>query len=190
MAGVCWTLKSNGTIDAAGQDDAFNTLDEPHYAGTDVWVPSNEDPNYGCLGVATSQFPNLALAKLLGLCPAVTNPPSPITDPTPTPYNIDPAGTTRYEFIFVTTPVSVMTADMTNSNGSGIGAYYTPYRFLSDTYCNQQFPQAYRNAGGTSCQTSNEIQGYQLSLQDVNNPTDINAPNIFPLCVLQPVGLH
>lgn len=191
MAGICWTLQTNGTFDAAGQDASFNRLDEPHFNGTDVWNPSNEDPNYGCRGVATKQFPNLALESLLGLCPAAVSSPVPITDPKPTPYPIDPQGSTRYEFVFVTTPVTVMTADMTNSNNSGIGTYYTPYRFLSDTYCNEEYPSLF-NPTGTStlkCSNSNKIQGYQLSLQDVNNPTDINAPNIFPLCVLQPTGL-
>lgn len=188
MAGICWT-EQNGL---AGQDYSFNepplsnTPDEPYFGGTDVWLPSNQDPNYGCLGVATNLFPNLKLEALLGLCPAVTNPPTPIVDPTPTAYNIDPAGTTRYEFIFVTTPVSIMTADMTNSNGSGLGTYYTPYRYLSDSFCNEQYP----SKNPATCLSRNMIQGYQLSLQDVNNPTDINAPNIFPLCVLQPTGLQ
>jgi hypothetical protein len=87
-----------------------------------------------------------------------------------------------YEFLFVTTPPSVNTSDMSNS-ASPIYARYAPMRFRVDSDCGAADP--------SGCSTQYMLRNYGLKLHDVADAGDPPASDpsragVFPICALQP----
>ena len=109
------------------------------------------------------------------------------TDTTFTLGNLDAAGQARYDFLFVVTPTSVMSAQMENSALSA-NYPYTPFRFRSPADCQSGNPNNPAFAG--DCSSTNVIH-YGLKLHDVGTNGDPSGSStdrtgVFPVCALQP----
>ena len=106
---------------------------------------------------------------------------------------------TKFDFLFVVSPVDVYVSHMQNATGSSQYLAYHPYRFFLDEDCTVPDPD---NPGGASqCLSANAINNYGLLLHDVGSnddpPNDVdvngqpiegsNGPRagVFPVCVLQ-----
>lgn len=104
-----------------------------------------------------------------------------ITDPNDVITQAIDKGGSRFDFVYVVSPPSIMLADMQNSSASSPGAPYQPVRFKLASDCTSNNPN--------SCNSDN-ILGYDMKLHDVGtngNPPadDPSRPGIFPICVLQ-----
>ena len=103
------------------------------------------------------------------------------------------SGALRYDFLFVATPPSVMTADMRNS-ASTANYPYTPYRFYTADDCTSPNPDAPIPG---DCRLDRKIS-YGLKFHDVSSNGDPPASSTtgvvdntarageFPVCALQP----
>ena len=92
----------------------------------------------------------------------------------------------RFDFIFVATPPTVMSRDMSDSS-SAIYAQYAPYRFRADTDCGAADPDL------AGCIQSKALRNYGIKWHDVDSAGDppAGAPNragVFPVCAMQPNG--
>jgi hypothetical protein len=176
----CFEMDNYGpgaTYDSAtsSQITAFDSV----AVGTDMWLPIK--------GFYTSGF----ATDPLGLLNSGTMNSAP-KDLAPTSVDLDnPAGSTtttsRYDFVFVVSPVTVMAADMENSSTT-TNYPYVPFRFPSATDCLSPNPNNPLTAG--DCNPSKIIH-YGLKLHDVDTngdppANDTSDPPIYPMCVLQP----
>lgn len=103
------------------------------------------------------------------------------------------SGALRYDFLFVATPPTVMSADMRNS-ASTANYPYTPYRFYTADDCTSPNPDA--PAPG-DCRLDRKIS-YGLKFHDVSSngdPPAVSSTGVvdntarageFPVCALQP----
>lgn len=178
----CTTLETN----PSSQKAPFEYIAK----GSDVWkLIQKQDPSFDC-GVSTSKDP-------MGLCKIVGNGASPPTsipnaniphDSNLKSVNIDNA-TSRYDYLFVVSPTSVMMDDMLNERDSV--KPYIPYRFYSQKNCQSPDPDNPTTAG--DCSPSKVIR-YSPKFHDVGTNGDA-APGdttggreiVLPVCALQPI---
>jgi hypothetical protein len=149
-----------------------------------TWTPNGKDTNYSCGASKQVSYANLStvIAGGLGVCNGSTATNATPTDSSPIVKYIDDPSSLRYEFLFVVTPDSVNSGDMSNSS-SPVYAQYAPFRFRVDSDCNDADP--------TGCATQFMFRNYGLKLHDVANagdpPSNDSArAGMFPLCALQP----
>jgi hypothetical protein len=145
--------------------------------GTDIWQPRS-------VLVKSTDTTLTDPLDLFGKKGTTQNIPK---DANPGSANLD-VGNPRYDFLFVTTPVSVMAADMENTSSS-VNYPYTPYRFPSKTDCLSSDPDNPSTSG--DCNPSKIIH-YGLKLHDISSNgdpsgSDPNRNGTFPMCVLQPI---
>jgi len=89
-------------------------------------------------------------------------------------------GGSRFDFLFVVSPPSVTTADMTVAAANGglnIGSPYQPMRFQLASDCTSSDPY--------SCPSTNLIT-YNITLHDLGSNDDPSSAIVYPVCVLQP----
>ncbi len=157
--------------------------------GADTWTPvanayagGHYTEGYGpysCIDSKTSAT-GAGLSDPVGLCTSAND--DLPTDSSPTVSTLD--ANQRFDFLFVTTPPSVMTRDMSNASGA-IYQQYAPYRFRSDTDCNSDNPD-----DGT-CNTSAAFTMYGIKFYDVGSAGDepsSGGAESFPICALQPTS--
>ena len=106
-------------------------------------------------------------------------------DARPTQLSIDD-GVSRFDFLFVVTPETVMVSDMKNATSNSLP--YTPYRFVPATACNSSDPDA--PTSSSDCPSNKRIN-YQIRLTDLAaNPDssgeDTSRLPAFPACAIQP----
>lgn len=141
--------------------------------GTDEWtaLPANTtNPS----DVITNCVPS-ATGDPFGLCSG--SPATPVTQVAPSAnaviQNYD-GNTSRSDYLFVVTPVSVNTSDMQGT----LGQSYTPYRFIANSDCTAADPDTDPTCIASVAQ---HMIGYSLSLNDLT----ANTP-AFPVCAIQP----
>ncbi|MFL5813631.1 MAG: hypothetical protein ACJ763_08640 [Bdellovibrionia bacterium] len=151
-------------------------------AGT--WNPAGNDQSYSCGKPSQVPFANLASSTAggVGVCNAGNPTNTTPIDEAPVVTYIDNPSSLRYEFLFVVTPPSVNSGDMSNSS-SPIYAQYAPLRFRVDSDCNSVNP--------SGCSAQHMFRNYGLKLHDVTNAGDPPADDpsragSFPICALQP----
>lgn len=151
----------------------------PIKPGTDVWNPNNRDTTYRCNGPGNQDFAHLCPPSLPGRVPY---------DNAPVTGNIDAdPSSTRFDFLFVVSPPSVMSGDMINTS-SAVHNTYTPYRFMAPGDCSSTDPDT---AVGGDCNPQRALRNYGLKLHDVGSAgdppaDDPNRAGVFPVCALQP----
>lgn len=92
----------------------------------------------------------------------------------------------RYDFLFVVSPVNEMATDMkSSSNTSNI---YTPYRFMSAADCQSADPDNPSNLGDCSVghKLTYGIKWHDVGLNGDPPASDPNRPGTFPICAIQP----
>lgn len=141
---------------------------------TDLWEPNSVDPNFAC-GKASDP------AKLC------VNPKNIPHDPAAQAFALDHPSDSRFDFLFVVSPATVMSGDMANSAPSTLP--YKPYRFMSPGDCNSPDPDAPLAAG--DCKAERALRNYGIKFHDVSSAGDPPAddpkrPGAFPVCALQP----
>jgi hypothetical protein len=181
--GMCFSI--NPQSYAGGSPD-LSTL-------TDIWTPAGSDQNYSCGKTNQSPYANpWSSTNVSGLdvCTGVSGnnvaTGTPPFDNAPVVQYIDDPSSLRYEFLFVVTPKTVNTGDMSNS-ASSVYAQYAPTRFRTDNDCGSSTPTP---AGG-KCLSQNMFRSYGLKLHDVADAgdppaSDPNRAGVFPVCALQP----
>jgi len=107
-------------------------------------------------------------------------------DRNPTMISLDNNGVSRFDYLFVVSPPSVMVNDF--KMGTSIALAYTPYRFYSPEFCRSADPDNPLTPG--DCDEARTIQ-YGFKFHDVSSNGDAPAgdPNrlpVFPVCALQP----
>lgn len=182
-----------GTASPSCSADAFCFLDGGNFGpGATLF----NQPIYSSLASGTDLWKPLG-GKLSDTTPfsGTTNDPLNIHDLTmqnapkdvaPTSADLD-SGNSRYDFVFVVSPETVMAADMENSTTTS-DYPYVPMRFPNQSDCLSSNPNNPLSAG--DCNPSKIIH-YGLKLHDVNTNGDPSAsdpsrPGIYPMCVLQP----
>jgi hypothetical protein len=179
----CFGLQalSNGGATAARFSPGFGMCFKPG-----LWTPNGKDTAYSCGKPNQVAYANPWSASNTGglnVCTAggaATN--TVPYDNAPVVKYIDDPSSIRYEFLFVVTPKTVNSGDMSNSS-SPIYAQYAPFRFRVDNDCNNTDP--------TSCSSTYMFRNYGLKLHDVADAgdppaSDPNRAGIFPVCALQP----
>jgi hypothetical protein len=151
-----------------------------------TWTPNGKDTNYSCGMPKQVDFSNPYSSSNLGglnVCDGAGHATNATPfDSAPVAKYLDNPSSIRYEFLFVVTPKTVNTGDMSNS-ASPVYAQYAPFRFRVDSDCNSTHP------GG--CPTQYMFRNYGLKLHDVADAGDPPASNpsragVFPICALQP----
>jgi hypothetical protein len=180
----CYNLTALGAGLAARFAPGFGICFRPN-----SWTPGGSDPNYSCGKPQQVTYANPYSPTNKGglnVCSggAATN--TAPFDNAPLVKYIDDPSSIRYEFLFVVTPKTVNTGDMSNS-ASPIYAQYAPFRFRADSDCN--------NVNPTLCNSPAQIQNmfrtYGLKLHDIADAgdppaSDPNRVGVFPICALQP----
>lgn len=169
--------------------------------GSDIWVENDLGPiardgsnplPYSCRGPGRFDPTHLCQPTL---------PANPVLPPTPpaippggVPYdnnlitgNIDAPETPRFDYLFVVTPPTVNSADMT-STASPAYYVYKPYRYMAQGDCNSPDPDAPLAAG--DCNPQFSLRNYGVKFHDVSGggdppADDPNRPGNFPVCALQ-----
>jgi hypothetical protein len=197
-----------------GPGTGCGSVDHEDYWATWVLDPTGSDPIFNVsTGIASSTlgYPGAlnqgcngsTVYDPLNLCGNVMSPQvyNKTIVPAP-PFNMNvtsapwDTGASRYDFLFVVTPTSIMLSDMQNITAAG--APYQPYRFKTDLDCidpDTGFPainpDATNAANSNYCNYLNAINTYGLKLQDVGSSgdppaSDPNRAGVFPVCVIQP----
>jgi hypothetical protein len=101
--------------------------------------------------------------------------------------DIDDPSSPRYDFIFVVSPATVMSGEITNPSSS-VHNIYTPYRFMSLGDCNSADPDNPSTIG--DCNAARALRNYGIKFHDVGSvgdppANDPNRPGVFPVCALQ-----
>jgi hypothetical protein len=144
--------------------------------GTDQWVPTMKDPQWGCGGSST-----IDPFHICGTTPGAV-----LYDDKPTTLNF-PAdvANTRFDYLYVVTPTSVTSNDMNNTSSS-VYQTYAPYRFMSGSDCNAANP----SDPASGCSTAKQLNSYGILWYSVAAPdSTLNSANVygnFPVCALQP----
>jgi hypothetical protein len=151
----------------------YNTLNPPPAPGSDVWTD--------VLGYAPEACGSATVSDPLSVCLAPFHLP---IDGAPTPENIDDPANPRFDFLFVVSPPTVMTSDMSNAGGLTY-QQYAPYRFRTDSDC------AANNPDTAGCNTAGALTMYGIKFYDVGTAGDIPSTGgvgTFPVCALQPAN--
>ena len=170
-------------LDGGNYGPGATLFNQPIYSslgsGTDLWHPLNgsgtlsNTPPYS--GTTTDPL-NIHDATMVD-APKDMAPTSPDLD----------TGNSRYDFVFVVSPETVMAADMENSTTTS-DYPYVPMRFPNASDCLSSNPNNPLSAG--DCNPSKIIH-YGLKLHDVNTngdppASDPSRAGIYPMCVIQP----
>ncbi len=182
---TCQQYSSTGN--AAGCDAhpsglPFSSVDFSTFApGTDIWVPTRRDPNFGCNGATPQDLAHIC-QESTGHVPFD----SPLTVAT---LPIDAPGSTRpSDFLFVVSPPNVTLDDMNPTSAGITHAIYSPIRFFSPNDCRSPDPD--QPLSPNDCSPA-RIVHYNLNTHDVGSggdpaAADPNRSGDFPLCVIQP----
>ncbi len=151
-----------------GVDQNFSCGSSQHATYADPWSSTNP----GGLNVCDGAGAATTIAPYFG---------APY-DYAPVVKYIDNPSSLRYEFLFVVTPKTINSGDMSNS-ASPIYAQYAPFRFRVDSDCGSANP--------TGCSTQHMFRNYGLKLHDIADAGDPPASDpsrtgIYPICALQP----
>lgn len=173
-------------------------------SGTDIWNQNMKytatgvspvDPNLGCTGTAKSNPAHLCtgIDRHTSSTPA---PPSPAPrayypvpyDDAPVARDMDNPNQPQYDFLFVVSPPTVMSGEMTNLSSS-VHNIYTPYRFMSYGDCISPDPDVPLTPG--DCNPERALRNYGIKFHDVSGVgdppgDDPNRAGVFPVCALQP----
>jgi hypothetical protein len=176
----CFGLTALGGGTAARFSQGFGMCFQPN-----SWTPNGKDQYYSCgksNQVPYANVPSVSLTGGLGICSAGAATSATPTDSAPLAKYIDDPNSLRYEFLFVVTPKTVNSGDMSNSS-SPVYAQYAPFRFRVNSDCSSTDP--------TACPTQYMFRNYGLKLHDVataGDPpaNDSSRAGTFPLCALQP----
>jgi hypothetical protein len=152
--------------------DSEQNLDSTLGLGSDLWQPVAS-------GKLSSNTATSDPLDLYGKKWGMTSAPK---DLAPTSTDLD-SGNTRYDFVFVVSPTSVMAADMEADDTSNVAPYF-PMRFPNASDCLSSNPNAPESS--TDCEAS------KIKLHDVDTNGDPPASDpqragIYPMCVLQPI---
>lgn len=160
-------------------------------AGADVMLPNN---------AFASEAPYVPYACKAGTDPtdyAHTCAKGVAYDETPTTGYIDAEQNgsgvvpySRFDYLFVTTPPTVMSKDMADSSSS-VAALYTPYRFLTPEDCRDPGTgEPYADPDAAGCDARRALRNYGVKFHEVGTSgdppaDDPNRPGSFPVCALQ-----
>lgn len=168
--------------DPTSQKDAFSGI----ALGSDVWkLIRKHDPSFDCGKVADP----------MGLCKPVSDETSTTIQYASIPHdtqlkslNVDNA-TSRFDYLFVVSPTSVMMDDMVNERDAI--KPYIPYRFYSQKDCQSADPDNPSTAG--DCAASKVIR-YSPKFHDIGTNGDAPPGDksggreiVLPVCALQPI---
>lgn len=146
----------------------------------------------GCNNVKSAAGASTVISDPLGVCPSAVITPIPNPLPAATPSPLVPTAVTahivatpwdtgvsinRFDYLFVVSPPTVMSATMTNETDSNRQPYI-PTRTLTSTDCTDTT---------TQCSDNYKIN-YDVKFTDVgqNSNDPVNGQIVFPVCVLQP----
>jgi hypothetical protein len=183
-----------GVINQSGTGNWPQYSDEwDHNSDTNA---DEESTTYSCFQPGPVPTPGSALSDPVNLCSQTNNGNLAAADDTsPVPYdsnpqseNIDDPSNPRFDYIFVVTPETVMSADMTDTTSES-SFLYAPYRYRIDSDCGVANPNS-PPAG--KCLAADAFTNYGIVWNDVNNLSSNNDDSggatsvIFPICALQP----
>ena len=135
---------------------AYSVLAPLPALGSDSWTDvAGYAPN-ACAAVGTTAI------DPLGICKATQLP----IDNSPTTQDIDDPANPRFDFLFVVSPQTVMTKDMSNT-GSLTYQQYAPYRFRTNSDCMANDPDT------AGCNASNALTMYGVKFYDVGTAGDV-----------------
>jgi hypothetical protein len=194
-SGACFNVDPNfhpasgltGNGPGRANDGSATPINSLVGKGTDIWFPNQIYPGatpvspLGCGGA------NPVDANPAHLCTPATPPLAVAYDDKPATIDIDDVSSPRYDFIFVVSPTTVMSGEITKPSSS-VHNIYTPYRFMSLGDCNSPDPDNPSTVG--DCDASRALRNYGIKFHDVGNigdppATDPNRPGVFPVCALQ-----
>ncbi|MDR3607818.1 MAG: hypothetical protein P4M08_10615 [Oligoflexia bacterium] len=197
QTGMCVNPTAGGSSSSSGNLDApYSSLTPTPPVGADIWTPikatlSGGNTGYPTAGVGvyscTDPSTNAAGVNLndpVNLCKSTSD--DLPNDTSPTTQTIDDPASPRFDFLFVVTPQTVMSGDMSNAS-SPVYQQYAPYRFRSDSDCSALDPDA------AGCNLSDAFTMYGIKFYDVGSAGDApsssgTATQSFPVCALQPAS--
>lgn len=165
------TTQNNGSLFGAFAGYGFRP-------GSDYWAPAAASI-YSCGG--SSQL------DPMHICSTIPGTAITVFTPYSSTFSLAPIDqTSRYDFLFVVSPVNVMASDM--KSGSNTSNIYTPYRFMASTDCQSADPDNPSTAGDCSInhKITYGIKWHDVGLNGDPPASDPNRAGTFPICALQP----
>lgn len=181
---------SAGSLSSSSLVAPYSSFNFP--VGSDIWrendLGANAKPgaplDYSCRGSA-----KFDPAHICGAPVGTNNPGSVPYDDNLITGNIDDPSTPRFDYLFVVTPPSVMSGEM-SSISSPTHYMYTPYRFMAPDDCTDTSGDGLIDPDADNCPASRALRNYGIKFHDVGGAgdppaDDPNRPGVFPVCALQ-----